>query len=89
MTGDRGGRRSHLRAVEVIKVSNGNASKTAESTRLFDVDGREDEAIRVPDRCVAQLHEPERAEAALEELSAVELLAALDFRRLTLTGEPA
>lgn len=62
---------------------------TAEIARLFDVAGREDEAIYQLDGCVARLHEVQQAKAALKVLTAAELRAALAFRRQALSGEPA
>ncbi|WP_157509229.1 hypothetical protein [Luteipulveratus halotolerans] len=62
---------------------------TADIARLFDVAGREEEAIRQLDGCMARLHEVQQAKAALKTLSAGELRAALEFRRAALGGEPA
>jgi hypothetical protein len=62
---------------------------TAEVARLFDVAGREDEAIRLLDGCMARLHEVQQAKAVLKGLTAAELWAALEFRRQGLRGEPA
>ena len=62
---------------------------TAEAARLFDVAGREDEAIRLLDGAMARLHEVQQAKAVLKGLTAAELWAALEFRRQGLRGEPA
>ena len=62
---------------------------TAEIARLFDVAGREDEAIRLLDGCVTRLHEVQQAKAELKELTAGELRQALEFRRQGLGGESA
>ena len=62
---------------------------TAEIARLFDLAGREDEAIRLRDGCMTRLHEGQQAKAALEGLTACELRAALELRRYGLGGEPA
>ena len=62
---------------------------TAEIARLFDVAGREDEAIRLLDGCMTRLHEVQQAKAELKGLTACELREALEFRRQGLGGEPA
>jgi hypothetical protein len=62
---------------------------TAEVARLFDVAGREDEAIWLLDGCMARLHEVQQAKAVLKGLTAAELWAALEFRRQLVRGEPA
>ena len=62
---------------------------TAEIARLFDVAGRQDEAIWLLDGCVTRLHEVQPAKAALKGLTARELRAALEFRHQELGGEPA
>ena len=96
MSGDRRVRRSHLRSIEVMNVSQINQRSgaeteraTAEIARLFDVAGREDEAIRLLDGCMTRLHEVQQAKAALKGLSASELRAALVFRRQAPRGESA
>ena len=96
MSGDRRVRRSHLRSIEVMNVTQTDQRpgdetdrSTAEIARLFDVAGREDEAIRLLDGCMARLHEVQQAKAALKVLTASELRAALEFRRQVLGGEPA
>ena len=73
MSGDRRGRRSHLRSVEVMNVTQtahrpGDETErpTAEIARLFDVAGREDEAIRLLDGCMTRLHEVQQAKAELK-----------------------
>ena len=60
----------------------------AETARLFDAGGREDEEIRLLDGCMTRLHEVQQAKAALK-LTAPELRAALELRRQGLGGEPA
>jgi len=96
MNGDRRGRRSHLRSIEVMNVTQtgqrpGDKSDrpTAEIARLFDVGGREDEAIRLLDGCMPRLHEVLQAKAALKGLTAPEVRAALELRRQLPRGEPA
>ena len=96
MSGDRRGRRSHLRSVEVMKVTQtgyrpGDETErpTAEIARLFDVAGREDEAIRLLDDCMTRLHEVQQAKAELKGLTARELREALELRHQSLGGEPA
>jgi len=96
MSGDRRVRRSHLRSIEVMNVIQINQRPgtetnraTAEVARLFDVAGREDEAIRLLEGCVTRLHEVQQAKAALKGLTASELRAALEFRHQALGGEPA
>ena len=96
MNGDRRGRRSHLRSIEVMNVTQtghrpGDETDrpTAEIARLFDVAGREDEAIRLLDGCMTRLHEVQQAKAALKGLTARELREALEFRQQALGGEPA
>lgn len=51
---------------------------------LFDIAGREDEALRQLDGCVAQLHQVQAAKAALKQLTPAEVRAALEFRHATL-----
>jgi hypothetical protein len=96
MNGDRLARRSHLRSIEVMNVTQtghrpGDETDrpTAEIARLFDVAGREDEAIRLLDGCMTRLHEVQQAKAALKGLTACELREALEFRHQGLGGEPA
>jgi hypothetical protein len=96
MNGDRRGRRSHLRPIEVINVTQtghrpGDETDrpTAEIARLFDVAGREDEAIQLLDNCMTRLHEVQQAKAALKGLTARELREALEHRHQGLRGEPA
>ena len=96
MSDDRRVRRSHLRSIEVMNVSQINQRSgaeteraTAEIARLFDVASREDEAIRLLDGCMTRLHEVQQAKAALKGLSASELRAALEFRRQAYRGESA
>ena len=99
---DRQRRHAHLRSVEVITVTETSETdrtnadpltegerSTADIAQLFDVAGREEEAIRQLDGCMARLHEVQRAKAALKTLSASELRAALEFRRAALGGEIA
>ena len=62
---------------------------TAEIARMFDVAGREDEAIRLLDGCMTRLHQAQLARSALKALTAFELRAALEFRRQLPRGEPA
>jgi len=77
--------------VTQTRQSRGDKSdrSTAEIARLFDVAGREDEAIRLRDGCVTRLHQVQKAKAALKGLTACELRAALELRRQGLGGEPA
>ena len=96
MNGDRRGRLSHLRPIEVMNVTKtghrpGDETDrpTAEIARLFDVAGREDEAIQLLDGCMTRLHEVQQAKAALKGLTARGLSKALEFRRQGLRGEPA
>jgi hypothetical protein len=96
MSRDRRGRRSHLRSIEVMNVTQtghrpGDETDrpTAEIARLFDVAGREDEAIRLLGGGMTRLHEVQHAKAELKGLSARELREALEFRHQGLGGEPA
>jgi len=96
MNGDRRGRRSHLRSIEVMNVTQTRQSRgdetdrpTAEIARLFDVAGREDETIPLFHGCLTRLHEVQQARSALKGLTASELGAALELRRQGLGGEPA
>ena len=96
MNGDRRARHSHLRSIEVMKVTQtghrpgGETDRpTAEIARMFDVAGREDEAIRLLDGCMMGLHEVQQAKAALKGLTACALREALEFRHQGLGGEPA
>ncbi len=101
MTRDRQRRHPHLRSVEVITVPETTETdpaaapcqkqgrSTADIACLFDAAGREEEAIRQLDGCMAGLHEVQQAKAALKTLSAAELRDALQFRRAALGGEPA
>jgi hypothetical protein len=96
MNGDRRGSRSHLRSIEVMNVTqtghrpgDGTDPLTAEIARLFDVAGREDEAIRLLDNCMTRLHEVQQAKAALKGLTARELREVLELRHQALGGEPA
>ena len=61
----------------------------AESARLFDVPGREDEAIRLLDGAMSRRHQVPHAEAALKGLTASERRAALEFGRQVPGGERA
>jgi len=56
--------------------------------RLFDVAGREEEAIRQLEGCVADLHQVQAAKKALAACTPGELRAALTVRHLRL-GEGA
>lgn len=91
--GDRREWPRHLRVVEVMTMTDPSPEaeqrSTAEVARLFDVAGREDDAIAQLDGCVARLREVQQAKAALKSLPAAELRAALEFRRRTLGGELA
>jgi hypothetical protein len=96
MNGDRRGRLSRLRSIEVMNVTRtghrpGDETDrpTAEIARLFDVAGREDEAIRLLDGCMTRMHEVQQAKAALKGLTACEPREALEFRHQSLGGEPA
>jgi hypothetical protein len=96
MNGDRRGRRSHLRSIEVMNVTqtgrrpgDDTGRPTVEIARLFDIAGREDEAIRLLDGCMTRLHEVQQAKAELKGLTARELREALEFRHQELGGEPA
>ena len=96
MNGDRRGRRSHLRSIEVMDVTQtdhrpGNETDrpTAEIARLFDLAGRQDETIWRLDGCVTALHEVRQAKVALKRVTACELRAALKLGRQGLGGEPA
>jgi hypothetical protein len=93
MNRDRPGRRSHLRSIEVMNVTQigqragGETDRsTAEIARLFDVAGWEDEAIRLADASMSRRRE---VKAALKRLSSCGLRPVLEFRRQALGGEPA
>jgi hypothetical protein len=65
MTSDRHTHRRRLRVVEVMTVTdhdhaNGQHS-TAQIARLFDIAGREDEALALLDGCVSQLRQVQAA----------------------------
>jgi hypothetical protein len=62
---------------------------TAEIARLFEVAGREDEAISRLDGCMAELREVQAARLALTAFTPAELQAALAYRRRTLDGRTA
>lgn len=59
---------------------------TAEIARLFEVVGRENDAIHRLDGCVAELHEVLAAKTALHRFTAAELRAVLKQRRPTRGG---
>ena len=96
MNSDRRGRRSLLRSIGVMNVTQTGQRRgdetdrpPAETKRLFDAGGREVEEIRLLDGCMTRLHEVQQAKAALKGLTAPELRAALELRRQGLGGEPA
>lgn len=93
MTSDRRGRLRRLRVVEVMTVSEHDQASgehsAAQIARLFDIAGREDEALALLDGCVSQLREVRAAKEALTMLPAAELRAALEFRRRARGGELA
>ena len=93
MNGDRSRRPRHLRVVEVMTVTEHNPEAEQRSAEqvahLFDIAGREDEALQLLDGCVAKLREVQEAKAALKTLPASDLRAALEFRRRALGGELA
>ena len=60
---------------------------TDEITRLFEVVGRENDAIHRLGDCVADLHEVAAARQALHSLPAAQLRAALERRRRPLGGQ--
>lgn len=70
-------------------MSENDHRSTDEIARLFEVAGREVEAISGLDGCVALLHQVQQAKAALGALSAAELRAGLEYRRQALSGKPA
>lgn len=86
MSGDRRADHRHLQAVEV-HVTKEPDQLTDEISRLFEVAGRENDAIRRLDECVADLHEVARARQALHNLPAPQLRAALERRRRALGGQ--
>ena len=59
---------------------------TEEIARLFEVAGRENDAVHRLDGCVAELHEVLAAKSAMHRFTAAELRAALEQRRQTLAG---
>jgi hypothetical protein len=63
-----------------MAVGVNSARTTAEIARLLDVATGEDEAIRILARCVVQLRAVQRAKAALRDVTAAELRAALQVR---------
>jgi len=84
MRTDRRGWPTHLRPVEaVIGVdNNGTGDRTPqEIARLFEIAGRETDAIRQLSGCVEQLHEAQAAKQALKGLTPAEVRAALEYRR--------
>lgn len=56
-----------------------------EIAELFEITGRESEAIRRLSGCVAQLVEVQAARESLKALTAAEVRAALEYRRLRLS----
>ena len=62
---------------------------TAEIARLFEVAGRENDAIRRLDGCVADLYDVLAARTALHRFTAAELRAALQCRQQALGGGEA
>jgi hypothetical protein len=93
MNRDRRGRRSHLRSIELMNMTQtdqrpgGETDRlTAEIARLFVVAGWEDEAIRLPDACMSRRHE---VKAALKRLTCCGLRPVLEFRRQPSGGEAA
>ena len=81
MSAERQPGRPRLRAAEVMTVTVNPHTTIAEIAQLFDVAGREDEAIRRLDQCVADLMAALQAKTALGELSPTELRAGLTFRQ--------
>ena len=71
------------------RAGNETDRPTAEIAPLFDVGGRQDEAIWLLDGCMMGLHEVQQAKAALKGLTACALREALEFRHQALGGEPA
>lgn len=98
---DRQHHQRHLKPVEVITVTETTGTPTVAGPQrepgrstvaiaaLFDVAGRQEEAIRQLDGCRARLHEVAQANAVLKTLSAAELESGLEFRRAVLGGESA
>lgn len=92
-TGDRSGR---LRLLKPVVVINDGLDDTApeqllppsEVSRLFEIVRREAAAIDGLDDCLTMLRDVQRAKAALAELSADEIRAGLELRRLAL-DDPA
>ena len=62
---------------------------TEEIAQLFELDGRESEAIAMLDGGLRRLREVQDAEATLASWLMVELRSALDYRRRLLGGESA
>ena len=70
-----------LRFVEVTTVNQNNpCHSTAEIAHLFEVAGREEDAIRRLDGCAADLREIQAAKVALSRCTSTELRAALAIR---------
>ena len=59
---------------------NNPCHSTTEIAHLFDVAGREDDAIHRLDGCAADLHEIQAAKVALSRCTSTELRAALALR---------
>ena len=92
MTGDHPGPVHRLRLVEVVPEMTEKPEvcrSTAEIARLFEVAGREDEAIYRLDGCMTELREVQAARLALQAFTPAELQAALAHRRRTLDGRTA
>lgn len=62
---------------------NGQQRSPQEIAELFEIAGRETDAIRQLSGCVAQLHEVEAAKQTLKALTPAEVRAALEHRRLS------
>ena len=92
MTGDHQTSVRRLWLVEVVPTMRDEAKvgrSTEEIARLFEVAGREDEAIGRLDGCMAELREVRAARLALTAFTPAELQAALAYRRRRLDGRTA
>ncbi|MFC3689258.1 hypothetical protein [Aquipuribacter hungaricus] len=88
--GDRRTRPRALRAVEVIDMDErADERATAEVARLFEIVGREGEAIGQLDGCVSLLRDVQQAKAELGRLTPTQLRAGLRYRQALLRADTA
>ena len=75
------------RRLKAVMTMNNNGHKSPEEiAELFDVVGREPEAIRQLTGWIGELHDVQAAKLALAELTPAEVRAALEYRRGSASG---